>query len=281
MIRTVLLPTDLTPDSDRVMRFCTGLTALGVRRVVCAHVLDVTGLEGPVISAKIDGAREQMRSRVQPLVQAGFDVEVRIPTGDPGRELIALESEAHVDAIVLGTRGKSTTDRFFVASVSDDLLRGATVPMLTVRYDLLSNCEDPAALGAAFARMLLVPTDFSSSADRALAVALTVPPKAIGNMRVFHVLKPEADEVRAGKAEAGADFQLRNIVAIAAEKGIHATAVIGRGEPERAIITEIHESGVTGVVIGFRGRTVLGEALMGSVSMTIMRQASCPVMIVP
>jgi nucleotide-binding universal stress UspA family protein len=281
MIRTVLLPTDLSADSDRVMRFCTGLGALGVRRVVCAHVLDVTGLEGPVISGRLDAARAQMRSKVQPLVEAGFDVEVRIPTGDPGRELIALESEAHVDAIVLGTRGKSAADRFFVASVSDDLLRDASVPTLTVRYDLLSNSEDPALLGAAFARMLLVPTDFSASADRALSVALVLPPKAIGNVRVLHVIPREADPVRAGRTEAGADFQLRNIVAMAAEKGMHATAVIGHGEPVRAIITEIHESGVTGVVVGFRGRTVLGEALMGSVSMTLMRQASCPVMIVP
>jgi nucleotide-binding universal stress UspA family protein len=222
-----------------------------------------------------------MRSKVQPLLDAGFDVEVRIPIGHPSRELIALESEAHVDAIVLGTRGRPTTDGVLVASVSDDLLRDASVPMLTVRYDLLSNCEDPAALGAVFARTLLVPTDFSISASRALIVALNLPPEAISNMRVLHVLKAEADEVRANKAEVGAEFHLRNIVDMAAEKGMHASAVIGHGAPERAIITEIHESGITGVVVGFRGKTVLGEALMGSVSMTLMRQASCPVMIVP
>jgi nucleotide-binding universal stress UspA family protein len=35
------------------------------------------------------------------------------------------------------------------------------------------------------------------------------------------------------------------------------------------------------VIIGSRGRNPLQEALMGSVSMALMRQASCPVLIVP
>lgn len=280
MIHSVLVPIGLSPESDRVLRFCCGLDALGVRRIVCAHVIDTTGLEGPVIAAQIDAVRTKLREKVQPLCDAGYDVEVRIPTGEPSRELLALAAEAPIDALVIGSHGISAADRLFVASVADDLIRDARVPSLTVRYDLLRNHEDPAVIAKRFARMLLVPTDFSATASRAMGIALEMPPASVGNIRLFHVMPDPENEVRAARAEAGTEFQLRNMAAMAQESGLHATPVIGHGEPGRAILSEIDESGVTGVIIGSRGRSVLGEALMGSVSMMLMRQASCPVMIV-
>jgi nucleotide-binding universal stress UspA family protein len=56
---------------------------------------------------------------------------------------------------------------------------------------------------------------------------------------------------------------------------------VGHGAPEKAILAEIAESGITGVVIGTRGRSPFQEALLGSVSMTLIRQASVPVLVVP
>jgi nucleotide-binding universal stress UspA family protein len=281
MIRTVLLPTDFSVDCDLVLRFAAGLGPLGVRRVVCGHVIDATGLEGPVIAAKVDSTRERMRSKIQPLVEAGLDVEVRIPTGDPERELLALAMETHVDAIVCGTSGKSVAGQFFVGSISERLARDALVPSLTVRFDVLRNAEDPAAIARGFGRMLLVPTDFSPTAARAIVVALGLPPKAVSCVRVLHVLPVEPDAAKREKLEVGADAHLRSLVEMAKEKGLPATPVFGHGDATRAILAEIDESRVTGVIIGSRGRNPLQEALMGSVSMTLMRQASCPVMIVP
>jgi nucleotide-binding universal stress UspA family protein len=281
MLRTVLLPIDFSADSDLVMRFCTGLGDLGTRRVVCCHVVDATGLEGPVIATRLDVARERMRTATKPLTDAGFDVEVRLPTGDPERELLALATESHIDAVVCGTSGKTLADRMLSGSVSERLASSSGIPALTVRHDLLHGVADPAALARGFGRMMLVPTDFSGTAARALNVALSIPKKAVGTIRILHILPQAKDAGRAMQQETGADFQLRNLVAIAKERGLSATPVIGHGVPERAILGEIDASGVTGVVIGSRGRTPLQEVLMGSVSMTLMRQAPCPVLIVP
>jgi nucleotide-binding universal stress UspA family protein len=281
MLRTVLVPIDFSDGSDLVMRFCAGLADLGVRRVVCCHVVDTAGLEGPAIAAKIDAARDRMRDATKPLVDAGFDVEVRMPTGDPERELLALATESHLDAVVCGTTGKSLADRMLSGSVSERLATSSGIPALTVRYDLLRGVSEPAALARTFARMMLVPTDFSGTAARALNFALTLPKKAVGTIRLLHVLPEAKDAGRAMQNETGAEFQLRNLAAIAKERGLGATPVIGHGPAEKAILHEIDASGVTGVVIGSRGRTPMQEVLMGSVSMTLMRQAPCPVLIVP
>jgi nucleotide-binding universal stress UspA family protein len=281
MLRTVLLPIDFSADADLVMRFCTGLGELGVRRIVCCHVVDTTRLDGPAVAVSLDAARDRMRAATAPLTSAGFDVEVRMPTGDPERELLALAMEAHVDAVVCGTSGKTLEDRLAEGSVSGRLATSSGIPALTVRYDLLRSVSDPAALARGFGRMLLIPTDFSGTAARALNFALTLPKKAVGTIRLLHILSEARDAARAMQQETGAEFQLRNLVAIAKERGFGATPVIGHGSAERAILHEIEASGASGVVVGSRGRTPIQEMLMGSVSMTLMRQAPCPVLIVP
>ncbi len=275
MLSTVLVPTDLSAAQEGVMRFVRGLPALGVRRVVCCHVVDTTGLEGKVVAAKVDAARAQLQRAAAPLREAGLEVDLRVPTGDPERELLMLASEEHVDAIVCGSSGKSATDRLFVGSVAERLARDAGIPSLTLRFDMLRGAEDPAELARRFARMVLVPTDFSATAARALNVALSFPKRTVGAMRILNVL-PNGDT-----NEVEAAGLLRKLAEIAKERGIHATPVVGHGAAERAIIAEIDASGITGVVIGTRGRTPIQEALMGSVSMTLIRQATVPVLVVP
>jgi nucleotide-binding universal stress UspA family protein len=281
MIRTVMLPVDFSHDSSLVLRFCAGLVELGVRRVVACHVVDATGLEGPVIAAKVDEARARMRKFVEPLVDVGLDVEVRVPTGELERELLSLASESHVDAVVVGTSGKNVADQLFVGSVSERLARDSGKPALTVRYVLLHNVEDPATLARNFSRKLLVPTDFSATASHALTVASTLPPRVVGTIRLIHVLPASETAAKAARDEEGAAFALRNIASIFKENGLSATPVVGHGTPEKAILAEIDESGMTGVIIGSRGRGPIHQAILGSVSMTLMRQAVCPVMIVP
>lgn len=280
MIRTVLIPADFSADCELVLRFAAGLATLGVERALVAHVVDASGLEGQAIAAKVDAAREGMVALVAPLRDAGIDAEVRIPTGEPERELLALAGEACVDAIVIGTHGANVTDAFPGGGpVSERVALGARVPVLLARYDLLRTQEDPGRLARDFAHKLLVPTDFSATAQRAFDTAIHLPAAAIGAVRVMFVLPDETGE-RAARTEAGAEFQLRNLAAVAKEGGVTAQAVIGRGAPERAILAEIDESRITGVVVGTRGRSLLAKTVMGSVSMTLVRQASCPVMIV-
>jgi nucleotide-binding universal stress UspA family protein len=274
MLSTVLLPTDLSPAQDLVVRFAAGLPELGVRRVVCCHVVDATGLEGPVIDAKVDAAREQLALSAEPLLAAGLEVDLRVLTGDPERELLAIRSTERIDAAVCGASGKTAADRLLIGSVSERLVRDSGVPCLTVRYDMLRNVGDPADVLRRFGRMLLVPTDFSPPAARALDVALALPPSAIGTIRVVNV-------VPKGDPDIEAEALLRDLVGKAKAQGIRVTPVIGHGAPERAILREVQGSGITGIVVGSRGRSVLQEALLGSVSMTLMRQAPCPVMMVP
>ena len=281
MLKSILVPTDFSVESSQVMHFASGMAALGTKRAVIAHVVETSGMEGPVIARAVDKALEQLREMSQPLRDAGIDVEARVATGDPSQQIVSLVAENNVAALVCGTHGKNAITKMFSGSVSEDLATSGEVPTMLARYDLMRNAGDASELSRHFGRTLVFPTDFSSSSLRALLALGELPNDAIGTVFLVHVLDPGLEDAKRTKAEDGADFELKNLSAMLAEKGICAKCVIRTGDPKREVLRELDERRATGVVTGTRGRNGLQEAVLGSVSMTLIRQASCPVVIVP
>lgn len=281
MLRTVLMPVDFSEDNQLILAFGRGLPALGVRRVVLGHVVESSGLEGPVIARRVDEVRERVRALAGTLEEAGLAVEARVATGDPVEELGALAREAQVDAVVYGTHGKSLATGLLSPSVSERLLRDATVPNLVVRFDILRNQADPASLLRHFGEKCVLPTDFSLAAARAFTRVIELPKGTVKHLFLLHAIDPSLTGEKLRRAEEGAEFHLKNLQAMCAQQGIPSSVSIRRGDAIQAVLAEIDERRATGVAAGTRGRSAVQEMLLGSVSMTLMRQASCPVLIVP
>lgn len=281
MLRSAMIPTDFSSDTSLILRFAEGLPALGTGRVVLGHVIEASGMEGPVIAAKVDQARDQIRSLTSRLTDAGLEVEVRVGTGDPAQGLLAIAHESGVDTIVCGSHGKSILTKLFAGSVSEQLVVEAQVPTMLVRYDLLRTREEPGLFASGFGKQVILPTDFSDSSHRALAAATLMPKGAIGMLYLFHVIDGglSGDKLRRAQEEAGAE--LDKLCATAAEAGLTARTIIKQGDPVRSTLQQVAERRMTGIIAGTRGQNPLQEAVLGSTSMTLVRQASCPVLIVP
>ena len=63
-------------------------------------------------------------------------------------------------------------------------------------------------------------------------------------------------------------------------QGIEHEVVIGEGNIWEVVSKLINEKEIDLVVLGTRGRTGLGKAILGSVAEQILRQAPCPVLTV-
>jgi nucleotide-binding universal stress UspA family protein len=171
-------------------------------------------------------------------------------------------------------------ERLIAGSVSEEVIVSAEVPSMMVRYGLLETLEDPADLVRTFGRTVVLTTDFSAASTRALMAVLDLPRGSVSTLYIVHALDPALEGEKLRKSEEGAEFQLRNMADMAAQKGVSARPVVRQGDPGRVVLREIDERRATGVVAGTRGRGALTEALLGSVSLTLVRQASCPVLIV-
>jgi len=281
MLRTVLLPVEFSDDNALILAFAQGLPAIGVRRVVLAHVVETSGVESHVVSGRVDEARDRIREFAPDLEAAGLGVEVRVGVGDTVEQIGALATESQVDAVVYGSHAKTVMDQLLAGSVSERLLRDATVPHLAVRFDLLRNQKDPASLLTHFGEKIVLPTDFSLSAARAFTRAIDFPKGVIKHLFLLHAIDPALTGEKLRRAEEGAEFQLRNLQAMCTQQGVPSSPTLRQEAPVSAVLKEIEDRRATGVIAGTRGRNAVQEMLLGSVSMTLLRQASCPLLIVP
>jgi universal stress protein A len=140
-------------------------------------------------------------------------------------------------------------------------------------------------------KTILVPTDFSKSADQALERALQLAeltqaeihfvnayelPTAVGTLDVPLALPQEFfDQIRDASQR-----QLDQRVKKATAGGIKAQAHLTCDTPARAILDAAAKVNADLIVMGTHGRTGMKHVLLGSVAERVVRLATCPVMTV-
>jgi nucleotide-binding universal stress UspA family protein len=277
-ISTMLVPVGSDTRGLKILRYICGLTTQSVRKVLVATVVDDSGMEAPVVAAEVDRARQRLTEWMNNVDGAcQMEVETRVLTGDATEALLGLAQESDVDVICCGTEGKPLVEALFAGSISEELFASGRVRTMTVRNELLDECEDPAQMARDFAKVLVVPTDFSASATRAWLSAIERPADAIGVLHAIHVITPGDDSQRRN-----AEVLLNGLLDIAREHGVEATSVILEGDdPAEMVLHYLEDVSATGVITGQRGRGALGRVLLGGLSLHLLREAKCPVVVQP
>jgi nucleotide-binding universal stress UspA family protein len=139
---------------------------------------------------------------------------------------------------------------------------------------------------------LLVPVDFSDVTPRVLAQALQLARAFGARVTLLHVAPP--DPAFVGYA-AGPDSVRDQVAHDLREEhrrlgeyhhdltvaGVSGTALLVQGFPVEKIITEVKSLQVDFIVMGSHGRSSLRHMLVGSVTDGVLREATCPVLVVP
>jgi nucleotide-binding universal stress UspA family protein len=148
---------------------------------------------------------------------------------------------------------------------------------------------------------LLVAVDFSELADRVIGEAEKLAKNLSAELLLLHVipspspiidLLPDAETVLPGEelqknenflpfTDASESAKLLTIAAKLRGKGIDTSVIIAQNEEVTAIIEESEKNGADMIMLGSHGHGTLFHLLIGSVSEGVIRQASCPVIIVP
>ncbi|HEU5393571.1 MAG TPA: universal stress protein [Candidatus Methylomirabilis sp.] len=143
--RRVVVAVDGSPDSLEALRFFTLLPLPGKLRVRLVGV--VNRLRIPPLApraarahlrAVVDQLARERRAEVETALQkaaAGLRdrvgaVELAIPVGRPGEQIVREATEFGADLVVVGARGLGGVKRFLLGSVSEEVLRAARCPVL-------------------------------------------------------------------------------------------------------------------------------------------------------
>lgn len=137
-ITDILIPTDgsrgAQAAAETAIEFATEANA-GIHVI---NVVDVSGVVGEVVTASVYDQFEQIgRAAVDDVIQQAEEAGVRsikapVVRGRPARSILEYAAEEAIDVIVIGTHGRSGFDRYILGSVTEQVVRGGTRPILTV-----------------------------------------------------------------------------------------------------------------------------------------------------
>jgi nucleotide-binding universal stress UspA family protein len=144
MFEKILYPTDFSDVALKALEYVKQLKASGAREVIVLHVVDDRGDESV---ARILGEDQfnkfkknhmeekegRLKALEKELVDAGLKVKLRIETGIPVREILTVEDEERVSAIVIGSHGRSNLQEIFLGSVSEKVIRKSKQPVFVIK----------------------------------------------------------------------------------------------------------------------------------------------------
>jgi nucleotide-binding universal stress UspA family protein len=141
-MKTLLVAHDFDEISERALDEAIALARSFEAKVVVLHVYSVPIYYFPEGSALIptpedaariaEAAQRHLDHAVARRRAEGADISGMLRAGVPADEICKLADELAVDMIVVGTHGRGAIGRALLGSVTQQVVRGAKQPVLTV-----------------------------------------------------------------------------------------------------------------------------------------------------
>lgn len=292
-LRRILVPTDFSRRSERSLDLALEFADRFGAELHMLHAI-VLHADDPNDPAHLFPDPEEIRRRLEEIAdrRMATSLDARSDRGvtvvrarrrgiSAAPVILEHAEEIGADLIVMSTHGRRGLEHVLLGSVTEEVVRLAPCPVLTVRAD--AEVEETPTLES-----ILVPVDFSEHARGALSHARELAESFGARLDVLHVFErpihpeiylggmplatPEFSAVEGSLREA-LDTFAREAPGPAVEIAVHVTE--GRAVP--GVLDFAREAGSDLIVIATHGLTGMAHVLLGSVAEKIVRRARCPV----
>lgn len=298
----ILCPIDFSESSRRALILARALSSWYEAPLTVLHVcvdLPVFEMASPfghsassavvIEEAQITERRAAVRTFVWSAIgESAIDIVVREGT-DAKAEILKEAGTDGASMIVMGTHGRSGINHMLLGSITEKVLHKAPCPVLVVPPHVATDDHGAPAI---FKRIICA-IDFSTGSMLALNLALGLAQEADARLTLLHAIEfPAAlrevvfstdanvDRLHAA-AEAEYLRRLRALVPAGARMYCTVTARVNEGKPARAIQQVAAEEAADLIVMGVQGRGAVDLMVFGSNTNTVIRNATCPVLVVP
>jgi nucleotide-binding universal stress UspA family protein len=147
LFRHILCAVDFSECSIHALEYAMSLAQEAGGSLTVLHVIDI-GPEIPDVHGLMMGgvpdvrefvarvgesARVRLKELVPESVRTSCHVETMVVEGRSYHEVLRVAGDQASDVIVLGVHGRGPVDRLFFGSTAQQVVRGATCPVLTLR----------------------------------------------------------------------------------------------------------------------------------------------------
>ena len=141
--KRILCPIDFSPAALQALGFALDLARQADGRVMLLHVVEWLAEEEPRASAPfnvpeyrrymVEDAQERLRNLVAEESRAWVEIDDVVVSGRTYREILRAAETKPADLIVMGAQGRGGIGLALFGSTTQQVVRGAMCPVLTVR----------------------------------------------------------------------------------------------------------------------------------------------------
>ena len=286
MFSNVLVASDLSLASDRVIACLHGLRPLGTERIILTHALGIRHLED-IKDLLASLAEPKLRAQKKAIENQGFTVEIVIAPGVPAAEINRVAKEKRASMIVIGSHGATLGDEVLLGSTAVEILHRAETPIFIARLAFTDEPEHPCeVICTDFQEHLLFATDFSDIAERAFTYVEQI--VCCGGRRVTLLHVQDKSRIHGHLLDSLDEFnrvdheRLERLETRLRELGATEVSIeLPYGLPKQEIIRTAEQDDFTLIVMGTQGRGFFGEVLLGSVAYHVARRTDVPTLLIP
>ncbi len=264
-IDRILVPCDGSPESEAVFPAIMPIVRAYAPEVLVLHVAEDP--EAAFVPP------DSIKSATSALRAAGVNACLELRGGEPAEEILGAAKSKKVDLVALATHARGGLARVLMGSVTEEVLRHSTVPILVTRPGTVVHEW----------KTMVVALDGSARSELILDDALRLARKLGAKVDVLGVVLPvmtiglEASPVVMAPEDPLP--YLRTVAKRFENHGIEARAVSLEGPAHDAILRHVTNTQASLLCMTTHGRTGIGRLLLGSVAEGVLRKAPCPVLL--
>ncbi len=290
----ILVGTDFSPTAAVAVDWAVELARQQGARVELVHAVTVPPsvpeyvspsaiAPGPVFDEEVRrAARGRLEKEAASLRERGIEVDLWLSLGTPSMVICDRAAEISALAIVIGTRGLTGLRHLLLGSTTERVVQKAPCPVLSVHPGDRQRVL----------RTILIPTDFSEDAERAIHTAqkLLAPLSPDTRLILLHAFNLPIEYTAYGPIPTSvhylqdtgldAERRLQELTDRLTAEGLSVDWVAREGDPSVVIVEEAERRQADLIAMGTHGRSGLRHLLLGSTAERVVQHAACPVMTV-
>ncbi|WP_254533890.1 universal stress protein [Natrinema gelatinilyticum] len=285
MYEDILLPFDGSDGAAETLHHAAEIAHWDDATIHVLFVADttrdsVTVVETQVVDALVQEGEDIVEEAEKTLRTLGGNYDSDVVQGNPAPTIVEYAERYDHDLIVMPTHGRKGVSRYLVGSVTEKVIRLASVPVLTVRMQPDEQLAFPY-------ENILIPTDGSANATHAAEHGLSLAASCNATVHALSVVDDTSLGLNVRSNISGRERKQTATDAVddlVSEAETHGVTNIVRhtehGTPIEVILETIESSDIDAVVMGTTGRRGTDRILLGSIAEKTVRLATVPVITV-
>jgi nucleotide-binding universal stress UspA family protein len=243
--------------------------------------VDAVGMPYYDPAGAIESASETLHNWCGVARERNVPCDALVREGNAAQQVLSVARQFKVDRILLGTRSRSKVSKLLLGSVAEQVLRSATIPVITVGPEahLKVASDNPVAPEIG---IVLYATTLREASRPSAALACRNAAELNKPLVLLHVLPPIDEMARAGLPTGADSLAVRELRIIASDIGCDCSIPIEshvvHGNPAIEILAEASDRHASLIVLGATQRNAFQNLTRDRIIYKVLAHARCPVM---